>query len=476
MLALCACEFGCEGGAMRLSPIQEARVSVQDLPRTPSLAASLQAAAASRWTAQDALAILGRRATVHLSVLALATAVVAASVATSQASGQPDSAPQAAATDSLAVAVQHSIIARAIPFTAQTSDATYQVRPGDSLTAIAHQVGVSEEALLAYNNLPSSDALSVGQQLRIPDLSKVPPEQLLLKDTAPHDSGPLDPLPPQKPSPELIVHQVQKGESIGAIAAAEGVSEATVLASNNLQLSSRLSIGQTLVIPTLNGRLVATSTHGDSVASLAEKYGSSPAAILAANKLDPKTQQIAPAELVLIPAEAEAAVALRGAETAASSQTAGGSQSGPASTAKPAEPAAEAAAPKAPAAPRPASSPGFIWPVTGYISTYFTSWHNGIDIANALGTPVHAAQAGKVVYSGWDNSGYGYMVRIDHGNGLQTLYGHASKLIAKVGEVVEQGQVIMLLGSTGRSTGPHVHFSIFQGSGYNGLNPLKYLP
>ena len=89
---------------------------------------------------------------------------------------------------------------------------------------------------------------------------------------------------------------------------------------------------------------------------------------------------------------------------------------------------------------------------------------------------MRAVQAGRVVYSGWDGSGYGYMVRIDHGNGLQTLYGHASRLLVRAGEYVDQGQTVMLMGSTGRSTGSHVHFSIFQGGGYSGYNPLKYLP
>jgi murein DD-endopeptidase MepM/ murein hydrolase activator NlpD len=119
---------------------------------------------------------------------------------------------------------------------------------------------------------------------------------------------------------------------------------------------------------------------------------------------------------------------------------------------------------------------GFQWPAVGAITTYFSGWHNGIDIANSVGTPVRAAQAGVVTMSGWDNSGYGYMVRIDHGNGMQTLYGHASRLVVRAGESVDKGQLIMLMGSTGRSTGSHVHFSIFQGGGYSGLNPLRFLP
>jgi len=98
--------------------------------------------------------------------------------------------------------------------------------------------------------------------------------------------------------------------------------------------------------------------------------------------------------------------------------------------------------------------------------------HTGIDIAVPTGTPVHAAAAGTVVYSGW-MSGYGFLVAVDHGNGLATAYAHNSSLLVRVGDHVAQGQVISLSGSTGHSTGPHVHFEVR----VNGVpvDPLSYL-
>ncbi|MFI5269658.1 MAG: LysM peptidoglycan-binding domain-containing M23 family metallopeptidase, partial [Chloroflexota bacterium] len=376
-----------------------------------------------------------------------------------------------AGTDSLEIAARTAIVARSVPFTSANGDSTYIVQPGDTLSLISRHTGVNEEALLAFNGYSSSDALNVGLALRSPDLSNIPPEQLRIKDTAPHDATPLvtessagDALPPQKPSPELTIHEVQQGDNASKLAAAAGVTEATVLASNNLQKSTILKLGQTLVIPALSGRLVATKP-GDTVAALADKYGSTPEGVIAANKLDPRTKAVAADQLVLVPADADIAVALV-KDVPPSSATA------PSKTAA----ETESATIKTPAPPRAASSPGFSWPAAGAITTYFSSWHNGIDIANSSGTPVRAAQAGRVVFSGWDNSGFGYMIRIDHGNGLQTLYGHASRLIAKAGEYVSQRDIIMLMGSTGRSTGPHVHFGVFQGSGYSAFNPLKYLP
>ena len=124
----------------------------------------------------------------------------------------------------------------------------------------------------------------------------------------------------------------------------------------------------------------------------------------------------------------------------------------------------------------------FRWPVSGRITSYFggrkspggigSTNHKGIDIAAPKGTPVYAADGGTVTYSGW-MSGYGYLVRIDHGNGYVTYYGHNSSLTVSVGQHVYKGQQIARVGSTGNSTGNHCHFEIR----YNGVakNPLNYL-
>jgi murein DD-endopeptidase MepM/ murein hydrolase activator NlpD len=116
------------------------------------------------------------------------------------------------------------------------------------------------------------------------------------------------------------------------------------------------------------------------------------------------------------------------------------------------------------------------WPVSGPVTSGFGSrWgrmHEGIDIAVGQGTPVHAAAAGTVIYAGW-MEGYGNLVVIDHGNGLSTAYGHNSALASSIGQTVSAGQVIAYSGSTGHSTGPHVHFEVrVNGSP---VDPLGYL-
>ena len=118
-------------------------------------------------------------------------------------------------------------------------------------------------------------------------------------------------------------------------------------------------------------------------------------------------------------------------------------------------------------------------PISGVITSRFgagssirRSRHTGLDIGASLGTPIGAAAAGTVSFAGWKGS-YGNMIVINHGNGVQTLYGHCSSLIAKAGDKVSQGQVIAKVGSTGRSTGPHLHFEIrINGSS---INPQSYI-
>lgn len=113
----------------------------------------------------------------------------------------------------------------------------------------------------------------------------------------------------------------------------------------------------------------------------------------------------------------------------------------------------------------------FVWPTHGTITQTFFDWHPGIDIANQVGTPEDAADAGRVVFAGW--GGYGIYVEIDHGNGFHTLYGHMSAVLVTTGQVVAQGQLIGLMGATGRASGSHLHFEIL----YQGLpqNPIDLL-
>jgi murein DD-endopeptidase MepM/ murein hydrolase activator NlpD len=125
-----------------------------------------------------------------------------------------------------------------------------------------------------------------------------------------------------------------------------------------------------------------------------------------------------------------------------------------------------------------------IWPVTGEMNDGFggrydpfgggdSEFHTGQDIRAAVGTPVSAAADGTVMFAGWKN-GYGQVVEIDHGNGLTTRYGHLSKIETTTGHEIMRGELLGLVGSTGRSTGPHLHYEVRIND--NPVNPRAYLP
>jgi murein DD-endopeptidase MepM/ murein hydrolase activator NlpD len=118
----------------------------------------------------------------------------------------------------------------------------------------------------------------------------------------------------------------------------------------------------------------------------------------------------------------------------------------------------------------------------GFISSYFgerqdpfsghQAFHRGVDFAGEAGSEVVAVAAGVVTFAG-DRSGYGNLVEVNHGNGLVTRYGHNARIIATVGQTVTRGQAIALMGSTGRSTGPHVHFEVLRDG--KSINPATFI-
>ncbi|WP_317034133.1 murein hydrolase activator EnvC family protein [Nodosilinea sp. E11] len=124
----------------------------------------------------------------------------------------------------------------------------------------------------------------------------------------------------------------------------------------------------------------------------------------------------------------------------------------------------------------------FVFPANGGISSGFgnrrhpilgySRFHAGVDFAASQGTPIYAADSGRVIFSGW-YGGYGQTVIIDHGDGISTLYAHASRLLVSEGQAVQQGQTVAAVGSTGLSTGPHLHFEVRQNG--NPVNPMGYL-
>jgi murein DD-endopeptidase MepM/ murein hydrolase activator NlpD len=115
----------------------------------------------------------------------------------------------------------------------------------------------------------------------------------------------------------------------------------------------------------------------------------------------------------------------------------------------------------------------FVWPTQGVITQRYSFFHKAVDIANRSGGNILAADSGSIVAAGWDTTGYGNHIVIDHGNGYMTLYAHLSLIQVQVGQTISRGSVIGQMGSTGHSTGTHLHFEIRHGGVQE--DPLAFL-
>lgn len=248
---------------------------------------------------------------------------------------------------------------------------------------------------------------------------------------------------------EVITYTVQPNDNVWAIAQGFGLKAETVLWANPSVEKSPdlLSVGQVLFIPPVDG-IYYTVQKGDTVEKLAKTYQTSVDKIIgfAANGLqEPYT--LTPGQKLMLP-----------------------------DGRKKVTPANYYPMTYVGDAPKgaPKGSGRFAWPTRGLLSQQFWSGHPGIDIANRTGTPIYAADDGYVVLSGRDTWGYGNQVVIDHGNGYKTRYAHLNTILVKAGDTVKKNQQIGTMGSTGRSTGPHLHFEVI----YNGTvrNPLGFLP
>jgi murein DD-endopeptidase MepM/ murein hydrolase activator NlpD len=258
-----------------------------------------------------------------------------------------------------------------------------------------------------------------------------------------HGRGPL--VPPQsenvisvveEPSPVQVhsqKHIVAEGETLSSIAENYHIDVATIEYANNLTTET-VVVGQELTILPQKG-VIHQVNDGDTLWSIAKQYQVTLEALRIAN--DIQADHITVGDNILIPGgrpRGETAIS-RGRENR------------------------------------------FIWPTTGEISSPFGyRWgrlHAGIDIANDEGTAVKAVRNGKVIFVGWCG-GYGNAVMIDHGQEVVSLYGHLSKYYVQVGQVVQRGQRVAAMGTTGDSTGPHLHFEVRQYG--KPVNPLNLLP
>lgn len=269
---------------------------------------------------------------------------------------------------------------------------------------------------------------------------------------------------PTRPRSEPVTYTVDTGDAVFSIAKKYNITPETLLWSNYDVLKDdphTLSPGQKLIIPPTNGILYEWE-EGDNLEMVARDFKASPDDILtwSGNQLDMTNPEIDPGDIIMIPGgEREFqqwvvptyAVGKSGtnASLPGGCEVTGGGLYG---------------------------GGFFIWPADNhYLSgNDFWSGHLAIDIAAGTGAPIYAADAGVVVFAGWDSNGYGNVVMIDHQNGYHTLYAHLNSFNVSCGSGAYQGQVVGYAGSTGNSTGPHLHFEVRYLGGF--LNPWTVLP
>lgn len=254
---------------------------------------------------------------------------------------------------------------------------------------------------------------------------------------------------------QSVEYIVEAGDSLSGIAYQFGVSVATIMWENKLSANSYLRPGDKLVIPPVTG-ISHVIKKGDTLKKIAALYGAKTEDIVSFNKLEEDGTDLVIGEKIMIP---------------------GGTKPNTQTPVRTTQVASSAARP--PSSRQSPSASGYIWPAgTRLITQYYALRHRAIDVAGGpIGTPIYAARAGKVTISqcGW-NGGYGCYVMVDHGNGVKTLYAHNSRLLVSVGDEVDAGQTIALMGNTGNvrgRTGIHLHFEVR----VNGVlvNPLGYV-
>lgn len=274
-----------------------------------------------------------------------------------------------------------------------------------------------------------------------------------------------------KPSPEPLAYTVRSGDNLWTIAQRHGVTVEALAAANRVELTAILPLGRSLKIPSGAAAVPApkpaastadgperSAVHvvrsGETLWEIARRYGTRVEDLMVTNDLG-DSDWIKPGQRIIISTEALPRHRQMGLRS---------------------RPQTDSSGPLMADASVLRSRGAFIWPARGTLTSRF-GWryrrhHEGIDLAAPRGTPVYAARDGIVEYSGW-RSGYGRVVIIDHGGGVVTVYGHASRLLVQPGQSVKKGQLIAHVGCTGYCTGSHLHFEVRVNG--RAVNPLSYL-
>lgn len=338
-------------------------------------------------------------------------------------------------------------------------------------------LGLVAVAFYLWRNPPTAQAALLPTPTPRPTATALPSEAVPVEvDLPPFVSPPaasaitrapdLRTIIPTRPRTEALVHVVESGDAIFSIADLYGIEPETVLWANYDLLNDNpdfLEVGMELNIPPVDG-VYYQWQEGDTLESVAAEFEAEIDDILefSGNRLDLADPLIEPGQWVMLPGGHREfrqwiiPTIARGNAGVNSAALGPGACSG--------------------SYTGPVGSGAFIWPSSNHTLSGNDYWsgHLAIDIGAVQGDPIYSSDAGVVVFTGWANGGYGYAVVVDHGNGYQTLYAHLSSVSLPCGAGVGAGSVIGAAGSTGNSTGTHLHFEVRLNGGF--VNPWFVLP
>ena len=301
------------------------------------------------------------------------------------------------------------------------------VRAGDSIGSIANLYDISVDTLMSFNELESV-VIHPGDVLKIP--------------YAEATGGAAETAP--KPPAGFRTHTLKQGEALSTVASMYGLTLKALIGANpDMSSMDRLPAGIELLIPPSEG-LVITLDEGEDISALLQAHQVDPVEFMKVNAIS-SPADIHPGVMLFLPGVEPTQALERLARVREEENR-------------------------------------YIWPIHGRITSYFgrrnlgmgtSSFHRAIDIAAPTGTPVAASRSGVVTFAGWSTSGYGNLVKIRHAGNTETWYAHNSRIDVQVGQYVNQGDVISRVGSTGLSTGPHLHFELHEQG--TAVDPLSLL-
>jgi len=291
---------------------------------------------------------------------------------------------------------------------------------GARLAALDANIGIE---LITFDDPETSFANTLGGNAVLAPAMPIVPEPGS-ETTAPKQQRP-------------FVYTVQAEDTIGNIAAQFNISTNTILWANGLNNKTTIKVGDHLTILPITG-VLHTVSSGDTVLELAGRYDADLADIIARNSLD-EDASLSIGQKIIIP---DGYISPRTAPPILPRDT------------------RLVTDPNANVPPADASGPGLVWPTTTkHIAQYFRWGHTGIDLDDRTRPPVYAAANGTIEFTGW-LGGYGNLIIVNHGGGLRTYYAHLEKFYASKGQTVAKGAAIAKMGSSGRSTGSHLHFEV----------------